>query len=98
MAHPLLNGAIGGDGFQTTEVAAIAALAQRVNLYMAYFTDIAIAAEENLAIHQYPGTGAPVQTNQNGVITVMSCTKVVLGQRQTANIVADKSSEMESFL
>lgn len=57
VANPLFNGGIGRDGLQTAEVAAVAAFAQRVDLNMANFADVAVAADKMRPLEIIP---APV--------------------------------------
>ncbi len=39
-----------------------------------------------------------MDAHQNRVLAVLACTKVVLGQRQAADIVPDKTGHLEAFL
>ena len=38
-----------------------------------------------------------MDTHQNGVFAILTCTEVVLCQRQTADIVADKTGHFKAF-
>src|SRR5471030_1694083 len=62
---------------------------------MANLTDVAVTAEKNLPVNDDSCTWTPMQTNQNGVLTVAGCTEIVLSQRQTADIVTDKAGDFE---
>src|SRR5471030_1463127 len=95
MADAVFYRGVGGHSFQAAEVTAMAALTQWVNLNMANLTDVAVAAEKNLPVNDDSCTCTPMQTNQNGVLTVAGCTEIVLSQRQTADIVTDKAGDFE---
>ena len=98
VANPLFDGGIGRDGLQTAEVAAVAAFAQRVDLNMANFADVAVAADKNAPVGDNPRPGTAVHAHQNGVFAILACAKIVLGQRQAADIVANKAGNVEAFL
>ena len=97
MTNAMFNGGVGGDGFQTAEVAAVAALAQRVDLDMADFPDVTVTANKNPPVGDDPCAGPTVYAHQNGVFTVVARTKVVLRQRQATNIVPDIASDFKAF-
>lgn len=98
VANPLFNGGIGRDGLQTAEVAAVAAFAQRVDLNMANFANVAVAADKNAPVGDNPRPGTAVHAHQNGVFAITACAKIVLGQRRAADIVANKAGNVEAFL
>ena len=98
VANAMFDGGISCDGLQTAKVAAVAALAQRVDLNMADFADVAVTADKNASVGDDPCPGAAVHAHQNGVFAILACAKIVLGQRQAADIVANKAGNIEAFL
>lgn len=57
----------------------MATLAERIDLNVADFADVAVAAEKDIFIDDDPGAGAAVDTHQDGVTAVTAGTEVVLG-------------------
>jgi hypothetical protein len=91
MAYALFNGGIGGDGFQTAKVTAMTSLAERFHLDVANFTHITVAADKNAPVRDDSCPGSAMNAHQNGVLTVLTCPKVVLSESQTADIVTDET-------
>ena len=65
---------------------------------MANFADVAVAADKNAPVGDNPRPGTAVHAHQNGVFAILACAKIVLGQRQAADIVANKAGNIEAFL
>ena len=97
VANPLFDGGIGRDGLQTAEVAAVAALAQRIDLNVANFADVAVPANKNAPVRDDARAGTAVHAHQDGVFAVLTCTEIVLGQRQAADVVPDIAGDVEAF-
>ncbi|MNI66010.1 hypothetical protein D3C73_1215500 [compost metagenome] len=93
----MLDGRVGRDSFQTTKVTAVAALAQRLYLNMANLANVAVTANKNASIGDYPGTGSAMHSHQNGVFAVLTCPEIVLGKCQTTDIVTNKAGHLEPF-
>ncbi len=52
MTHAIFDGRVGGNGFQTAKIPAMAALTQRVDLNVADLTHVAVTAQKNLPVRQ----------------------------------------------
>ncbi|MNE72490.1 hypothetical protein D3C80_1684380 [compost metagenome] len=97
MTDAVFNSRVSRHRFQTAEIAAMAALAERIDLDMTDLTDVAVTANENSPVRDNSGTGSPVYPHQNGVFTVLTRTKIVLSKRQTTNIMADVTGNVETL-
>ena len=64
---------------------------------MANFTDVAVAANKNAPVRDNPGPGSAMDTHQNGVFAILTCTEVVLRQRQTTDIVTNETGHFKTF-
>ena len=84
MANAMFNGGIGGNGFKTAKVTAVAALAKRFHLDMTNLAYVTVTANKNAAIRDDARTCTTVNAHQNRVFAVLARTKVVLRQRQAS--------------
>lgn len=80
--HLLFNRRIGGDGFQTAKITAVAALAQRFHLNMSNFADVAVTANEDAPVGDNPGACTTMDAYQNRVLAILTGAEVVFRQRQ----------------
>lgn len=78
--HPLFNRRIGGNGFQTAEITAVAALAQRLHLNMPNFADVAVTANEDASVGDNPGACTTMDAHQNRVLAILTGAEVVFRQ------------------
>ena len=98
LLHLVDDGLVGGDGLEAAEVAAVAALAERFDLDVAYFTDVAVLAEKHLALGDDARSRPLVDTHQDGVHAVAGLAEEVFGQRQRTGVVAHVAGEVEVVL
>lgn len=84
--------------FEAAEVAAAAALAEGLDLDVAYLADVAVMTEEHLPLGDDAGAGALVDAHQDGVHAVAGLAEEVLRQRQGAGVVAHVAGEIEMVL
>lgn len=59
--------------------------------------NVAVTTNKNSPVRDDSGACSAVDAHQNGVFAILTCTKVVLCQRQTADIVTDKTGDEEPF-
>lgn len=95
LLHLVDDGLVGGDGLQAAEVAAMAALAERLDLDVADLADVAVLAEEHLALGDDTGARPLVDAHQDGVHAVAGLAEEVFGQCQRAGVVAHVARQVE---
>ena len=98
LLHLVDDGLVGGDGLEAAEVAAVAALAEGLDLDVAYLADVAVMTEEYLPLGDDAGAGALVDAHQDGVHAVAGLAEEVFGQRQGTGVVAHVAGEVEMVL
>lgn len=69
VANPLFNGGIGAT-VSDSRSCLVAAFAQQVDLNMANFANVAVAADKNAPVGDNPRPGTAVHAHQNGVFAI----------------------------
>src|SRR5699024_12068039 len=95
--HQMFMGTLSIEIIKADKCATVASFTQRFDLNISNFTDVTVAANKNAPVRDNPGPGSAMYTHQNGVFAILTCTEVVLRQRQTTDIVTDETGHFKTF-
>lgn len=70
MANAMFNGGVGGNGFKTAKITAVATLAKRFHLDMTNLAYVTVTTNKNAAIRDDARTCTTVNAHQNRVFAV----------------------------